>query len=1302
MISFTLNPEDSPSPQSFTQKKVVFGGSDAVDADVQLPGEGLQGVLFQIEEDPEGFVISNLAANPDLQVNGETFEKAPLKFGDRVTLGNLKLRFDSSSPGTGEDMDEDEIDQLISAFEDEEFALDVLGLSHGDSLEDELSEEDLLQQMSQAIEPQKGEESGESPGEDEEDELFSEISDVLGEDDLADLTDPEAEEAPEESAEETSGQAKVEPSQESLKDSPTEGKAESSELTSEEPEALERDVSAFPGQQPDNLDDLDDLDALLEGDLFSDEGDEEITEQEIDRLMAEADELQSVHEAEEAVDALHQETVPNLDIEFGDEESEDEGEEEAPEFALEVDLGERPALDDEEGEEIPEEGAIFGDEELEFEPELAHQRAKPATVFLRGMAAIVIFIVLLIGSFFGVRTYIQGQRGQGELAVARGVADLGMALKGASIAAKMQEQPVPAFYEKKNTSQYLSAVLPKVYLNSTLVKPDGTVSAPNYHVKVLTGQDISHFLLIAYPDPSWWDYFSNAQVLVLHSEDMRIYRTSDIESWEDLLRDKTSLIGVSSRSIEETSLQAAVVLLSSLENDSKNLGYAPPLQLGREFPMAKNRVYNAPRYYPFPANFIELAVKLVSGDGKMEDIKTLEIQGQALSGMDDYVLYDSVDKTNALVAKAAVDMLVPRASVAVGLVELSPRNAAVDQAVLLTGEEILAFNSTFSPAFPQEPIFAVEEEEEFVEPIVEKELPPPQASDPLSQFAYDLAKERKEKLQPIAEELGLLLKQNATEELPNFDERYQELSLLYDEAREQEELRIRGELERLYQQMVEAGEDPRRLIEVLEANHLAPMMPTELAERAQEIQRQKTTKNIIAELEKIRAVKTLPQLTELTGEIASVLNDSYFPDPMELVRLKNDFRFQVLDRVRTFLLAPRPDLLKASELQRNQRKLLEKALTDANVSEVDELGYYLREFDLLMERLYIMPTEEDLAKMENLNEKMIPLVEADPTLSLSNRIRLKADHGKRIREIEGQKKTLDRISQEINQVPVVPQQANDPDTQRLTYGRLGQQILVYQGAQSPSSERDNQLRQAITLLLQGTVHNRALWADVLTAEKLMAETPVAEMEIILDSGIGFHPTDPNLAIDLKRMLQQYSFEKRKIALSEHNIKTINKEQYRVQKEVFEIEQQSGLEEVIRGSQLLQREAGAMVEAMDSYVKRLEVFARDYQKAKELGFFVTHRQYHARMTSRLDRKIRYARALQQYVDSLMAQLIAPARLMEETASRELNSLTEDEFVTLESAEELQKDLQTLHFPNLAADNLSGQLQRVSSIQVNPIP
>lgn len=911
------------------------------------------------------------------------------------------------------------------------------------------------------------------------------------------------------------------------------------------------------------------------------------------------------------------------------------------------------------------------EEVIEEKEATIEEKAEPLSGVGRFMTAAA--IVFALTGILAVGTYwsVSGNNARYETLAARGVADAAMALTYAQLT--HQHPDGDNWSDPEFLEENLSAVLSSKYRALSQVDGNGKLQTPSYRLRIRTDATGDRFLVAAQPINTMMQWLIPKSTLYVDSTTLQLRKTKDNEGLTKVFGLKSSWSPPEGQSFTAHIHNSKTISLSTLSEVGTLEGYAPPAELGQRNPGADAFVYNAPRYYKFAKAIIQTASSEGIAEGHKRDVAVLRQLVNLYSRFPALTVYSARGESIALAASKGLDEVTEAHPFQIGFVTFRAEDGLIAKSELLptvlndmhTPSDDIALPSTPTLAAAPEPVVESLQKQDTSEPIQQERTSPSSSVDtknPLYQMLSSVASQRKHALKKSNDKIIALVQQHNEEGVPHFKRRHRKLVREYEEVQEQQRAIAEKRIKKVYQRfLTEQGYSPGDppVIDTFMAYVKATSMDDFVPEDLQAVdmltspEAPETDGELV--LTAIRNATDLASLDASVAEAARLLRPENIGDSSTLLTLESAVRTTVLNKVGEFLLSPssRPD---AEMFSAKNRAVLTRILNSAKVAEGEEKAFYLKEFDLLVDRLRSLPPSQpnDVASDTQQEE------------ALSNN------------DIE-----REQLRERISQIPLNKITAADPK-QKRNIGRLGQQILIRERALPPSASRDDSLLEAINLLSQATDDNRAFWEDILEARRLLTETPKQEIENDIHSALGFFHGEKPLFNQCKARFKDYIDATQTLNNSRGSVEHASRFEY------FRDEQEKNLATIVEDTRTLQTVCRQLSQGLDTYADRLKVLLDDYNTAKTEGLFTTGARHHVATTVYIARKLKAIDELKPKLEKATQQIMAASQTYETLAEQQLHNLRSNTAPSQEVALTLQKKASTTSYPNLVPEKLGPQI------------
>lgn len=393
-------------------------------------------------------------------------------------------------------------------------------------------------------------------------------------------------------------------------------------------------------------------------------------------------------------------------------------------------------------------------------------------------------LLLSLFTIFSVYEYHKDQFNQQEIEVAQGIADISAALTYAEL---NKIQPANKNWNDPDfLSDTINTILPQGYHPMCKIDSTGNFTKSPYLLRVYTNEDGDHFVVIAQPLPSMWQWIIPRKTIIFDSNSMEIRKTKGIREINRLLAKSNTLQETDALALSAFFRQGIQIPLQALQGRGKNLGFSPPRELAYLRPGAEAHIYNAPRYYKLGEDILKQAMKF----SKVRPSPIDELHFSKTFGwfkrFADMVLYTPDGMNNAFDVQQGLARFPALEEHLIGHFQFDSEQKIANAQLLLisstpiTGEtrhqslqdQILEALSSK----PKEKIVFLEERKNMVFPMTEK------TDLPYYWKVYIIAWERKTQLQKIEKKIARQLKKNRKSPQPEFSRTLATLLQEYEEA----------------------------------------------------------------------------------------------------------------------------------------------------------------------------------------------------------------------------------------------------------------------------------------------------------------------------------------------------------------------------------------------------------------------------------------------------------------------------------------------------------------------------------------
>ncbi|CCB87186.1 putative uncharacterized protein [Parachlamydia acanthamoebae UV-7] len=561
---------------------------------------------------------------------------------------------------------------------------------------------------------------------------------------------------------------------------------------------------------------------------------------------------------------------------------------------------------------------------------------------------IVAFITLLVGTAY---LKISSESDRDEIKAAEAVADAGMALTYAQVSHLKPQKSNWSQPEFLKTS--LASILPPNSRPLIDVDAQGKFNNCPYLLRIYTSGDLSHFLIIAQPAPSTWQWLLPRAAIILDSASMEMRKTTDLKNLNRLLVNINSLDELNPNEISNAVKEGKLIPLASLKLSKKIREFTPPKALSVVRPGAENYIYNAPRYHLLGETIIDKAIALLESPSNDQQVSTLQQDVDMLKKLPNLVLYTTKGIDGALQAEKALSIFVPKTRFLIGYLKINSQGNIINNHMLMSEEISPKENGDYSQVVNESSDKTIEEHEDLssAEEIAE-ETPSHLYSNPLYLQLDKLFNDRKSALTPIHTRMEDLIAKEHNGTVNDFHTQFQELLKEHHEISE-EQKNIFGE--NFFKLSEEYRSVPlKEVVEYVQVVGLMPLVESILKERSKE--NQLSQAEFDSTIEKIRSAANLEELHSEIKKITPKLSLSVSPSIQQLIEYQNACKNEVVLIIEKFLLSPDEKL---TTLSPTSKDILENIFELIWVNSPTEREFYFHELDLLLK-----PFEEATSEIE--------------------------------------------------------------------------------------------------------------------------------------------------------------------------------------------------------------------------------------------------------------------------------------------------------------------------------------------------
>lgn len=576
------------------------------------------------------------------------------------------------------------------------------------------------------------------------------------------------------------------------------------------------------------------------------------------------------------------------------------------------------------------------EKEKQKTPEDAHTGFLSWNLFFLAFVAIVLVATLIAG---GVYVSMADKREVEKMAAAEGVADVAMALTYAQVNhIKPQKQNwSDAEFLKNNLSSLLSPDYPS-FAN---LDNQGQFTNCPYILRIYTSSDLSHFIVIAQPEPSLLQWLLPKTSIAVDSQEMELRTIEDLKVLNRLLLSPTTLDGAGAREISSIIKQGELIPLSWLAVKQKNPEFSPPKAVALIRPGAENRIYNAPRYFHFGEAVLKKSLSLLESTGSGHEVTRVKQELDELARFSNFILYSSQGMQQAILGQKALSVLAPQHQFLAAYLNFNKEGELTSSHLLL--DELYP---AFADNSNEMQRFVSQNQENLTASLPIAELRPDnnhEHNHPLFLQLEILATTRQQALKPISDRITMLIASNTEKTIPHFDKRLDQLMAEYRDVDAHQQEKARENIFKLYQ---EYSHLPlAQFSSYVKAAGLELIAKNSLDKRAEDGKPHLSVEQITEQLQKIQQSNDFATLDKHVTETAGMLTLANLPNMEQLVRYQNEMRVLALQQVRRLIFSS-DQSLPSAEFNEANRVDLSHILQASWVNDVEEYEYYLHEFDL--------------------------------------------------------------------------------------------------------------------------------------------------------------------------------------------------------------------------------------------------------------------------------------------------------------------------------------------------------------------
>lgn len=563
-----------------------------------------------------------------------------------------------------------------------------------------------------------------------------------------------------------------------------------------------------------------------------------------------------------------------------------------------------------------------------------YQAWKWILLFIFSLTALAMIVGTII--YFSMSDKSEAQ----ETKAIQGVADIAMALTHAQLSRLIPDNQNWADVDFLKSN--LQAILADTPSYATQIDAQGQFNCCPYSLRIYTSSDLSHFLLIAQPDPGFLYWLIPQSIIVMDSQLMELRTLKDVRSLNRLLANRDPLNGINGKEITNLIKQGNLVRLSTLANETGQISFSPPKNLAWVRPGAENLIYNAPRYYRLGQTLMQKAISLSTSKGSSQEVAALKQAVENVSWLNHLILYSDQGKKSALLTRQGFTMFAPSNKLLFGYLSFNAQGK-IHQVNLLKDDEELKDTAIANMAKDSEIIAfqspAEMENKEDVNRFKKDERLTVDHNHPIYIQLQALVTARENELKPLTSSLFALLNQELQIPRFQFQTEFQNLSHLYLMADTKHKQALKQTLDTLYHQYEEMPVN--QFLAFAQELHLDQLMQHE--DHSLTVVDQNCQQNIETILTQVETSNSLAELDNLTHIACTWLSFDYIKDPHELMKYQNLLRNQLLQQLEKYLLSKK----NVASVKPEDRDILKHLLNQERFIKPEERDFFLEEFEEL-------------------------------------------------------------------------------------------------------------------------------------------------------------------------------------------------------------------------------------------------------------------------------------------------------------------------------------------------------------------
>lgn len=546
--------------------------------------------------------------------------------------------------------------------------------------------------------------------------------------------------------------------------------------------------------------------------------------------------------------------------------------------------------------------------------------------------------------------WVSDQSEEEEIKAARGIADVAMALTYAQM--KSIHPPNQNWTNPEFIINNLSAVIAPEFTSLADFDSHGQFANCPYMLRIYTGSDLTHFLVIAQPAPSLLHWLIPKASIIIDSRTMEMRKIKELKLLNRLLVTANNLDGINSAEISNLVKHGELILLESLAEKKDSQGFAPPKALGMMRPGADNLVYNAPRYYMLGETLLKTSLDLVNHPAGTREINLLQQEVASLHNFPDLVLYSSKGIDFVLEAHRALATIAPNEKFLIAHLQFNARGQITSSHLLMEDPPSSDIAIGEARDEPETEVKDIRLESEAVDsPKEDRDSNSHQnpsnvvdTENPLFLQLSALANARHSALMPLTDEMTDLLKKHAQAAQPDFQARYAKIQQQLMEANREQQTKIFKKFDGLFREYSDLP--ATSFSDYIKAAHLDTLFQAYLSElNKRPPDSQLTDEKIAIQLKRIEDSHTWQELEHSVHQTNQLLQFDHIPDETRLIAFQNSARLIVTKKLNQFILSSDGTLL-TNEFTPDYLQSLTNILKSAWINDPDTYDFYINEFEL--------------------------------------------------------------------------------------------------------------------------------------------------------------------------------------------------------------------------------------------------------------------------------------------------------------------------------------------------------------------